>query len=215
MPSLESLKMIAPGDLVYPVSYLFQIRTPWGFTQQEVSVDMPDYSSEKDIVNGVGDLLWQTLIATAICRSCSIDLIMAVRWKQVPLAVPFVPSFSSGRLFQTVSPREESACIQMHTGHTDSYATRRFFLAGIPNNWHSDGLLNDRGWDNVLAHMQGVWMGMSSFFTGSEMQWLIAYPRVVDATISNISGVGFRRVVALRVCHHTEKAPELTTELWP
>lgn len=219
MLSTPAPDMMEPADLVEPVTFHYEMRTPWGWTAQDFTVDIKVLLSDPAYIGPIGWHLWRSTIATAISTHVRLDLLWYVRWRVAPLATPYVGSQSAeGRQYHDASPRDRSGTVVMHTGHTDSYAARRLFLPAIPTVWHSDGMLNDRGWDSMMTWAQGVKMGLAwetSGGLGGDMQHLLAYPYIIPPTIGNFGGVLFRPVKWLKVCQYLGKAPELPSGLWP
>lgn len=216
MPSVEQLGMLEAGDFNDPVSYRFEMRAPFGLIAAELTVDIKILINDASYYGTIGESLWSASIATAISTAVSLDLVWFVRWRASPLALPHVPSFARrGR--QSGSPIGKAHCplVVMHTGHSDNYAARRITLPSTPAVWQADGMLTSRGWDSLMAWAQGLRMGLAADDLGGDLQHLIAYPGVVEPTIDNLNGVGFRRVTHLKVLQFTDKAPNFDGGIWP
>jgi hypothetical protein len=199
-----------------PVSYKFDMRTPIGLISQELSVDIR-YNVQNDVtIPRLGVELWRGVIATAINRDCSLDLVWYVRWRSAPLALPHAPPlFTHGDQVGATAPRHRTVVTVMHTGHSDNYASRRLYLPSTPANWQSAGLLNARGWDSLMVWAHGVKMGLAGLEIGGDLGHIIAYPFIIDPEPGNLGGVLFRKVTHLKVMQFTDKAPEWTGNIWP
>lgn len=216
MSSLEALAMLPADTFNDPVSYHYEMRCPWGLMALDLTVDIKILINDVSYYAAIGEHLWRSAIATAITTGVSLDTFFYVRWLAAPLAMPAVPSLSTrGRIHATGAGRGHCPIVLMHSGHADNYAARRITLPATPIAWQEDGILTPRGWDELMAWAQGVRMGLAADDIGGDLQHLIAYPHVVEPTIENLNGVGFRRVTHLKVLQFTDKAPDLPSGLWP
>lgn len=215
MPTLESLKMISMDDLAWPVSFRFVAQGARNWTSWEMTVDIPAFVGKGDETKAIASTLFSASIATAICSSVSVVYIDYLIHKANPGASILGPNFARGRRFGTPAPRDKSGVIGFNTEHDDSYGRRRHYLYGMPFDWQDENGLTSRGWDGCMQYAQLLTMGLSAHFGAGEMQLLLAYWGVVPATINNFWGVGFRRVVSYNVFQYTDRAPELSADLWP
>jgi hypothetical protein len=134
-------------------------------------------------------------------------LSFSTSWKTLGGPVPYAGIEGRGNRIWTPSSRRNSPQMVMLTGHDDDDGRRRFFLPGAPSNWSRDGLLTREGWENLLPHAAGCMLGLAEPGLASGLEWLIAYPNVLEASLANLPGVAFRRVQHLRVCQHVDSAP--------
>lgn len=216
MPTPSALAMIDPADLFDPVSYRYEMLTPWGRFALDLSVDIKILLTESSYVAAIGRQLWYSTIATAISAAVQLDLMWYVRWHAGPLAFPsssLIPL--RGRQSGTPAGRDHCPHIIMHTGHSDNLAARRLVLPSTPAAWQTDTMLNSRGWDSLLTWAQGISMGLAGDTLGGDLQHLIAYPRIIDPSPSNLAGVLFRRVTHLKVLQFTDKAAAFQGGIWP
>lgn len=204
----QSEAMLSLYNLTWAVTTTYHMSAPWGLTQVSLTVDAPELYGKVPESVQLGLELWNRSIATAMCRSVYLEFQDTICWHQIPIGMPIPRLQVRGQLFGASTGRDDSACIVMHTGHADSYARRRMILPGIPKSWVVDGLLTENGMGKLedLGHM--MMMGMAAHITGGPMAWLIAYPDALDPEPGNFTGVGFRSVEYLRICHHTERAPD-------
>lgn len=216
MPSAHPYLMLGAEDFFDPVSFHYEMRTPWGLLAQDLSVDIRILLTKDEYVPAIGLQLWQSTIATAITSSCSLDMMYYVRWHTSPLALPWPPGFSQHG-YQTGLPAGKLHCpiVLMHTGHTDNYAAREIVLPSTPLRWQAGGLLSEDGWDSLMQWAFGVRMGLAGEDIGGDLQHIIAYPHIVEPSIDNLAGVLFRKVTHLKVLQYTDKAPDLPSGLWP
>lgn len=215
MPTAHQLGMIAIDELTWPISYRFVTVGSQGWTQQDLHVDAPGLNNDHDHSLALGRLLWQGVVATATTANVQLAYAFMVAWHISPLAEPFAPIGARGLRLGRAAPRAHSPVLLLHSGHNDDDAARRVFLYGAPAEWQDGELLTDAGWDNLMPWAYGLAMGVLANFCGGEVQLLHAYPRRVDVVPENLGGVAFRRVSSLRVCQYVDKAPALSSELWP
>lgn len=215
MPSLTSLEMLGTADLTWPISFRYVMLGSHGWTQTDLSVDAPDLNGNHDASIAVGARLWRAAVATATTTSTQLAYFLCVIWKLSPFAELGSSLFTSGVHFGSSAPRARSGVLITHTGHADDYAARRTFAFGMPSAWQNGDTLTSAGWDNLLmlAHAQA--MGLSAAYLGGGLQLLHMYPNVVPSSVENLTGVGFRRVTAWRVCEYVDKAPDFSDALWP
>jgi len=216
MPSVTRLGMLEAGDFNEPVTYRYEVVTPFGRMAQELSVDIRILINKAEYVPAIGSALWAALIAPAISRDVRLDLLWYVRWRQGGLALPFVPAQSHrGNQSGTSAGRAHTAIAIFHTGHSDNLAARRFYLHATPVRWQTDTMLNDRGWDGMLPWAQAVSMSLAGDALGGDFQQIVAYPWIVEPYIGNLFGVGFRKVTHIKVLQYTDKCPDFDGGVWP
>lgn len=216
MPGPYPLMMEGIDSFNEPVSYRYEVQTPFGLLIQYLSVDIKILIQHPESIPAIGISLWSSIIATAISRSCSLSLMWYVRWRAGPLALPAGMLFTpEGHQGGTPANKNHTAIVLLHTGHADGYAARRLYLPSTPLSWQADGMLTARGWDALMPIMQGASMGLSADVMGGDLQLLNAYPRVIPPTLENLAGVLFRRVTHLKVMQYTDKAPDYNSDVWP
>lgn len=215
MNAAERWKVTPLEDYAWPVTYRYRMRAPWGDTQTEMSLDVPALQGDLNSSLKLGGELWRRAIAPAITRHVELLGTDVVMWRYQPSALPMSESFSKGLLVGTPAPRADSACLVLLTGHFDKMGFRRLFLPGIREAWVAGGLLTRTARGALQDLSYSLVMGLCTGIVGAPYTWLIAYRDLLPATSSNPSGVSFRPVQGLRVCHHTEKAPEPSGMPWP
>lgn len=213
--TLSDLGMVGPEAFTWPVSYRFDMSTPFGQTQLELCVDVPGLYDKRKATRLLGPWLWTMVIAPAITRGVVLDTIWSIVWGHA-----FIPELDAapiemrGQHFGSGTPRDDSAQWVLVTGE-DPRWNRRVFLPSVPRSWASGGLLTTSGWENLLEYARAAFMGLQWLAPDPVAQWMVAYPGVVPVSLTNINGVGFRPVKEVRVCWHTDKAPTPPGGPWP
>lgn len=189
--------------------------TAFGWTQLEMSFDIPALESDPSKTPAVLWNMWQGVVAAATTDSTQLAYIEYVNWKSGGAAGFYsgLPLF--GLHFGRSAPRAHCCTIVQHTGHDDDYSARRVFLAGMPSSWTDGQVLTADGWDAGMALAHAWAMGIMASYCGGDSQLLIAYPHILPVVPENLQGVAFRRVASLRVCHYVAKAPDISLGLWP
>lgn len=215
MRTADDLKVQGVEAYDWPVTYRWLYAAPWGLTQSELTVNVPALRDNVAASGKLGYALWERSVAAATTGSTVLQAVDFIPWRFAPAPLFGLEPPVAGLLAGIAAPRAESGCLVMHTGHLDRLATRRLPLPGIPYRWIADRLVTVGGRQALEAVGQLMIMGMGGTLTGSPMTWLVAYPGLLEPTISNPSGVAFRTVEYLRVQWHTMKAPEPSSEPWP
>lgn len=215
MPTPEQLKMIRLEDTQNPLTWRFNLSTPFGVTSQELTLDVPEIADNLAAAHALGRRIWTDLIASAITRRCTLDFQELVRWKISPLPNLGATGGPTGSSNLPATNKFNSGCLVLHTGHTDSFARRRFFLPAMPAVWVVDGSLTPQGMTNLYRFSSIALMSFANAIGGSPMRWLIAYPDVGPVDIGNLRGVAFRTVEYVRVCKYCDKAPDSVPINWP
>lgn len=214
--SAETIKrMLAIDDLTWPVTFRYVAAGGRGMTSWEISVDVPGFDGKVDETKALAVPLFSASIATAICTSVDLVWVDYIIHRNAPGAGILGGGFAGGRRFGTPAPREKSGVLSFNTEHGDKYGKRRHYLYGMPIDWQDENGLTSKGWDGAMGYAHLLTMGLSGHFGAGQMQMLLAYWDVVPRTVGNFYGVAFRRVVSYNVFEHTDKAPELSTDLWP
>lgn len=203
-----TLQMLGLEQLAWPVTYQYFLDTPFGETQQTLTVNVPQLEGMTEATKRLGPLLWSVLTAPAVVGDVRQYLCWVTTWKAYGVPWPVGGIEGRGNQIALSSSRENTPQIVMLTGHHDPDGKRRLFMPGAPRHWSENGLLTTTGWEQLLAHANGLMLGLATPDLLSGLEWLIAYPNVLEASLGNLPGVAFRRVQHLRVCHHTDKAPE-------
>lgn len=212
----QPLQMIGIDELNDPVSFRYEVRTPFGLVLQYMTVDIKILISDGGHYPAIGEALWNASIATAITRSARLDTFWWVRWKAAPLALPAAPGLlSRGRQDGTSASKGHTVQVMLHTGHSDDLAPQLLQLPSTPIAWQTDTMLNERGWSNLMTWAQGVKMGLAADDLGGDLQQLIAYPRIIEPTTENLSGTLFRKVTHIKVLQFTDTCPDFAGGLWP
>lgn len=200
--------MIGLEALAWPVTYQFWMDTPFGETQQTITVNVPQLEGMTEATKRLGPLLWSVLTAPAVSGDVRMYMTWSTSWKVYGAPTPFAGIEGRGNLIATAAARDDTPQMVMLTGHVDDDGRRRLFMPGAPASWSSEGMLTTAGWEGMMAHANGLMLGLATPDLVSGLEWLIAYPNVLEATLGNMPGIAFRRVQHLRVCQHTDKAPE-------
>lgn len=204
----RKLYMTPLSHHVWPITYTWLMDTAFGPTQQTITVDAPLQALSTAGAQRLGRLLWQVMLAPAITSSTSSFLFFMTQWMASPISTPVPMQPVEGQRFGPASRRDDTPQIVMLTGHVGDSGKRRLFLPGAPRSWSSDGQLVTPGWENIIQHCRGLMMGFGDIAPSQALKLLIAYPDVIEPEIGNPGGVAFREVRHLRVCSHTDKAPE-------
>ena len=200
---------------VWPVTFRFRLGLPWGETTQVMTVDAPGVQGDIESSLKLSSELWLRAVAPATVQQCTLLYTDVVMWRFQPSALPFSDGLTRGLLAGVASPRNDTACAVFSTDHTDGMAFARFPIAGVPSRWVDDGLLTVGALDALECWGAAVLMGTLRHLVGSPMQLLLHYPRLLDPSSSNPSGVAFRRVERVFGMHHTRPAPVPSSEPWP
>lgn len=199
--------MIGLEELAWPITYTYFIATPWGETQQTLTVNVPQLEGQTEATKRLGQLLWGSFAATAAVGDVSMYLTWVTTWKAYGVPQPVAGVELRGNLIDLAAPQDETPQLVLLTGHDDDAGRRRLFLPGAPRSWVSGGFLTTAGWEALLPHAAGCLLGLAEPGLNSGLEWMIAYPNVLEASLTNLPGVAFRKVKHIRVCWHTDKAP--------
>lgn len=216
MPTIHQLGLFEPSDFTWPCSYRYNLATARGYTQLELTVELGLLNGRPDLSVEYGQKLWNVAIAPAM-HVLTVPLWMDyVIWNNSPATGIAGGLMNSGAVPGPTAPKEDTACVILHTGDNDKYSTRRWFLSATPRAYVADRKLTSTGWDQLSWWMHGIAMSLISYgpiaFTGL----LLMFPNVVEPTPENLLGVGFRRVNYLRICEYVDKAPDQSTSVaWP
>jgi hypothetical protein len=210
------LAMIPLTGTTQPLTFRFMIDTPFGFTTQDLTLDIPTLPFTLEVMSRFAPSLWSTCFGSASSASVHCSIATVVNWKGTGgfiLSVPFVTQ--SGRVHTTAASQDESGVLILHTGHTDNFARRRIYLAGMPRNWQFQGLLNGTGQSEIYNAVSRMYMAFKGTALANPYRWLIAYPRVVEAGETNLFGVAFRQPEYFRIANHCGKPQEGISLDWP
>lgn len=191
------------------------MQTPFGWTASVFSFDVFGLENHADKTGAALWAIWAGIVAPATTRQTSLYYIEFVDWKASPLAQVYVGLPLSGRLVRPVGPRSQQGVMILHDDLADDFSGRRFFTPGMPREWCDGELLTDAGWDNLMNLIGGWACGAMGYFGNGQLSLLNAHPHSCDEELGNLGGVGFRLVSSLRVCQYVDKAPTLSTDLWP
>jgi len=208
MTSVADLRMIKMWDLVWPMTIRYHISAPWGMSQITLSVDVPEFHDQPASSLLLGRELWDRSIASAMTRDVMLEIVETWTWRMGWGSFVAPQTNVRGGQIAPAAPRRDSGCLVLHTGHSDNYARRRLILPGIPRSWAHDGLLTDGARGALETMAQFMVMGMCGHLNGAPMIWLNHYPDVDKGDPTNPFGVAFRRVEFVRVCWHTDRAPD-------
>ena len=211
----EAEELLELEALAWPITIRYQVRTDYGDTSQELTVDVPALQGAYEPSWKLGEELWRRAVAPATSGHAELIGYDTVLWKLAPAAIPTPVYFCPGGLSGAHGPRTQQGCLVLHTGHLDRRARRRFHLPAIPASWHEGGLLTPSGLRALDGWGKTMFMGLNGEMWGGPFAWYIAYPEALPATAANGNGVAFRRVAFVRSCWHTAQAPELSQSPWP
>lgn len=210
-----SLTEWTKNNLNTPCSARYIVQTRFGWTEQTLSFDLLGMNSTPQYIPVALWSLWTLLVAPATVRSSSLVWMEWVYWKAAPLAQPYVGPFTTGRIVEQTRSRDEQLVLVLHSGHADEYAGRRFFLPGTPAGWSEDGVLTTRGYENGMDMVNAWAMAALAWYCGGTVSLIHAYPGLLPSVPENLAGVAFRLVSDIRLCQYVDKAPELSSSLWP
>lgn len=208
--TLADQQMVGPHDRDWPVTYRFYMETRWGLTQQDLTVDMPSFEGQTENTQAFGPVLWSLAIAPAISIEVGLYAFDFISWRTMTVPNFVIAPSVRGHRFATPAARGDTAQLVLNVGTARPQDRRRFFLPGYPAGWSERGLLNRDGWEGLIAHARGMYMGMQPIIPDPVMHWLVAYPDAIAPELGNLRGVGFRQVTSVRVCWHLDKAPEFS-----
>lgn len=209
-PDAAAAWMLPLNDFAWPVTYSYIVANPWGTTRQVLTVDAPACANNEVATERLGRLLWAMVTAPAVSFRTQLFAMTVTPWRQISVPVLRVIQGMRGTLLGDPLPRERTPQVVMlaHPGDNDS--RRRLFMAGAPERFATGDLLDTDGFEALVAHCQGLMLGLASPGLGSGIEWLLAYPGMLEHSLDNFTGVAFRRVQHLRVVHHLDKAPLVT-----
>lgn len=213
--TLGDLGLTGPTDWAWPVTFRYRVLTPGYPAWQELTLDIPQLEGNAAATSVLAKLLWSLTLAAASTRSVECDICELLAWRAsvLPAIVP-LPA-PRGNRFGTASGQRDTATLLLMSGKPGRYARKKLFLCGHPEDWTDAGKLNRHGWEEVLAVARTLFMGLQAVPPEPQSTWLMAFPRVVDLSGSNIHGVGFAPVNFIRVCDYVGKPPDATFAPWP
>lgn len=214
-PTAEDLHLTRPSAYTWPVTWHYEMLAPWGLSSLDLTADIPLLANMPEAAKRFGVSLWSTAIAPAISKDVELAVVWTANWKVDTVPEP-VPIMGVRGLFPGApTERDHAGQIVALTGHYDALGRRRLLLPGIPARWVRGGLLQPEAMERLQETARGMYMGLRPLFPNSRCRWLIAYVDAIDPELDNPYGVCFRDVTSVRVCHHTDRAPDLPQGLWP
>lgn len=210
------LGMIPLGILSQPITIRYLVDTNFGFTTQDLTLDVPDLNPTLEVLSRFCPSIWERTYGAALSSSAKCSIATVVFWKtsaSIVMTVPFLTRSGGVRL--TPASQKNSGVAVLHTGHSDRFARRRVYLPAIPAAWSNDGMLNETGKTRLMNQWFTIYMAFKGSALANPYRWLIAYPRVVESGSGNFFGVAFREPFSIRVCSHTAKPPEGSGLDWP
>lgn len=215
MKTWQTERMIDPATLHWPVTYRWTLSTPFGLTQQELTVDVRELQGDNNATRALGKELWARAIAMAMHRSVVLRNWETVIWSEGNIPSNDPDFMTAGMLHGTPTDRNNSGCLVLMTGHDDPNGMRQLCQPCLPSTWVNQGVLSRGGREAMETWAQFLFMGLAGHLTASPMVWLIAYPRALTGVTGVLSEVGFRRVEYVRVCRLTTRAPDRSVAVWP
>lgn len=213
MPNV--LDLYTAMELTHPVTWRYHVRAPWGLTQYELSADVPGAAGDLDLSMKVGLEVWRAGVAPATSMETELLMHDTVAWRMFPVAMPMGHLGVIGQSPHAAAPRERTPVLVMHSGHPDSFARRRLFLAGAPANWVGPASITLAGVEGLQTAARGLLGGLAGQVYPGPLYWLLAHPRAIEPVGGGPAQVGFRYVYHLRICDLVERAPQPTSEPWP
>lgn len=215
MPSAEDQGMIPLDQLSWPMTFRFHLSTEFGFTWQDLTLDIPDFRDHLEATTRFAPALWRDFVSSLTTASTLLEFTEVVEWKRSPLPQLLLALPVGGKNTSRPAKQEESGVIVLHTAHTDRWSRRRFYLPGMPRSWQDQRRLSEEGISNIYAGVAILQMGFLAPELPRPFSWYIAYPDMVERTPANLVGVAFRAVEWIRICSHTSKPPEGAGTDWP
>lgn len=209
-PDAAAAQMIGLDEVLHPISFGYIVRAPWGTTRQMLTVDAAQFIGNEEATLRYGQALWRGVTAPAVTSSVELLSMSVIYWKGIGLGVPHPVLEARGEHHAFTAGRDDSPQLLLLTGHPDDDGKRRLFMPGVPRNWVAHGLLTPEGWEKLMGHARALIMGLGPGSGVSTVDWLLAYPGALEPSLTNPTGVAFRRVHHIRVCYHTDRAPEVT-----
>ena len=210
------LGMIPLGFTNRPYTFRFTLDTDFGFTTQELTLDIPDLPFELAPLTRFARSLWPATVGSAAGRSVFCDLCTVVNWKaDTGLMLTLPVGGVRGGSFLHPATRDNSAVFVLHTGHSDNYARRRIYVPGSPAVWFRDGIMTQEGRTGAYNVATTWYMAFKASALANPYRWLIAYPRVLESSDTNFFGVAFREPQFIRFPSHCAKPPEGASLDWP
>lgn len=207
--------MIALEDLICPLTVRYNLATSWGSSSQELTFDVPELDGQPEAQFAFVNRLWRSFIATALSRTCQLSFVELVRWRITPLAQLGASGGPVGAINLPAAALEETGVMTLHTGDTDRYARRQLYWPNMPKAWQQNRVLSDPGMNGLYAVSALLFMGMGGGLLTGPITWLLAFPRVVDQTPSNLFGVAFRKVQWVRIHSYCARGVDEVPLNWP
>lgn len=208
MTDEERYMMLAPNELVWPITWRYTVRAGWGLTQQELTVECPQLAGKPGASKDLGLLIWGSSLALASTTDVSMLEWSTICWRGDAIEIPDVALGAHGAQGPPGTDRANSGQLVLHTGHLDTWARRRLPLPSLPVGWVNGRRLSFQGWNALLTLAEGMIIGLQLAQFGGPYQQLIAYDGLFEPSLGNFRGVAFRRVMKVRVCQDTDRAPE-------
>ncbi|MDA7430984.1 hypothetical protein PGB28_21260, partial [Primorskyibacter aestuariivivens] len=125
MLSAHALGFMEPSEFNDPVTFRYEMRTGWGLFTFSLSFDILIDLTDSAYYGTIASSIWNAAIATAICRTVSLDLVWLYRWRGTGAPFPYVPAgLNIGRRGGTPANKAHSAHVMMHTGNSDDFGAR-------------------------------------------------------------------------------------------
>lgn len=204
----EDLGCLPVTALNWPVTYTYHLQTPFGGSQQRLTVDLPLNQFNFDSTVRYGALLWQLAVARATSVSTVLTATTVTAWRTGEGALVPPEFFTTGTHPSLSGSRSETAGLVIHTGGHDRLSLRRFPIVGTPRQWVTDGMLTSTARRTLEQTAQAWKMGMAWELPPFYVRWLQVYTDYDAGPELGVMSLGFRIVQAVRVLHYTMRAPE-------
>lgn len=215
MPSAARLSMVSLDALTNPVTFRYNLSTPWGRTPQELTIDIPELIDNAPATGSLATRIWNDAIASALSHNCLLEYVEMVRWKAGPAVTVVATGAPAGLSSLSGTDRDHAGVLTLHSGHSDRFSRRLLFMPSIPHTFVDGNVLSDAGLNRLYDTAAVLFMGCAGFPLTGPMSWWIAYPHVVDVTTDNFFGVAFRRVEWVRVHNYCARAFDTIPLDWP
>lgn len=194
------------GD--YPLSYRFGVSAPWGRSHFDLTWNIPTAPQIGLMFPEYGQFMLRASIALAMSWRARVDSAWVCRWAEDAVWTPLDWSQLAGQESGAVAARGDSACITMMSDHTDPEGFRRLTIPGVPAAFAEEGMLTTYGAEQVQTLARAMIAGTGLDMGASSPVWMMLYPNAYPEGIVPAARVGFRYVRRVRVCQHTDRAPD-------
>lgn len=196
------------AELIWPVTYTYQMSVPWGAASLRLTVDYPDAANDLERTQASIIPLWKAAVAPATSFLTVFFQGDAYCWKW-GVGVAAAGEFPPGENGIHPAGKARGLPLVMHTGHTDKAGQRRLIIPAVPSDWFDElGQLNDDGAGKALTYARGLYGGLNGSIENTPFAWMLAYPDAITDPLTGFKAPGFRYVEYLRVCQYSVPVPD-------